>query len=119
MFLACDFTGKFFCEGMFLETPSYLRIYLIGYIGNFLSQRLEKPDQFSQFQSSQRLPERYRKHPLYGSGKDWTETWWKSLCQQLIMEGFLKEVSGHNKYMTTCGLTQKVLLGVRLLIKDF
>ncbi|KAM9192793.1 bifunctional 3'-5' exonuclease/ATP-dependent helicase WRN isoform 1-T1 [Mergus octosetaceus] len=65
------------------------------------------PILFLRGSSSQRLPERYRKHPLYGSGKDWTENWWKSLCQQLIMEGFLKEVSGHNKYMTTCGLTQK------------
>uniref|UniRef100_A0A8B9VLN0 Bifunctional 3'-5' exonuclease/ATP-dependent helicase WRN n=1 Tax=Anas zonorhyncha TaxID=75864 RepID=A0A8B9VLN0_9AVES len=65
------------------------------------------PILFLRGSSSQRLPERYRKHPLYGSGKDWTESWWKSLCQQLIMEGFLKEVSGQNKYMTTCGLTQK------------
>lgn len=97
----------------------HIRIYLTGYVGNFLSQRLEKPDQFSQFQNSQRLPERYRKHALYGSGKDLTESWWKSLCQQLIMEGFLKEVSGRSKFATTCGLTQKVLLGVRLPVEDF
>ncbi|XP_027655510.1 bifunctional 3'-5' exonuclease/ATP-dependent helicase WRN isoform X2 [Falco biarmicus] len=56
---------------------------------------------------SQRLPDRYRKHPLFGSGKDWPENWWKLLCQQLIMEGFLKEVSGHSKFTTTCVLTQK------------
>uniref|UniRef100_U3I2H1 Bifunctional 3'-5' exonuclease/ATP-dependent helicase WRN n=1 Tax=Anas platyrhynchos platyrhynchos TaxID=8840 RepID=U3I2H1_ANAPP len=68
---------------------------------------IKVPILFLRGSSSQRLPERYRKHPLYGSGKDWTESWWKSLCQQLIMEGFLKEVSGQNKYMTTCGLTQK------------
>ncbi|NXY18001.1 WRN helicase, partial [Atrichornis clamosus] len=57
--------------------------------------------------SSQRLPDRYRRHPLFGSGKEWPENWWKLLCQQLIMEGFLKEVSGHNKFATICVLTQE------------
>jgi len=105
---------------MFLGTrSSYLMTRLAGYIGNFLPKGLEKPDRFSQFQNSQRLPDRYRKHPLYGSGKDWTENWWKSLSQQLIMEGFLREVSGRSKFATTCGLTQKVLLGVSLPIKGF
>uniref|UniRef100_A0A8D2MSM1 DNA 3'-5' helicase n=1 Tax=Zonotrichia albicollis TaxID=44394 RepID=A0A8D2MSM1_ZONAL len=57
---------------------------------------------------SQRLPERYRRHPLFGCGKEWPENWWKLLCQQLIMEGFLKEVSGqNNKFATICVLTQK------------
>ncbi|NXS22189.1 WRN helicase, partial [Mystacornis crossleyi] len=57
---------------------------------------------------SQRLPERYRRHPLFGCGKEWPENWWKLLCQQLIMEGFLKEVSGQtNKFATICVLTQK------------
>ncbi|XP_031966469.1 Werner syndrome ATP-dependent helicase isoform X2 [Corvus moneduloides] len=57
---------------------------------------------------SQRLPDRYRRHPLFGCGKEWPENWWKQLCQQLIMEGFLKEVSGHNnKFATICVLTQK------------
>ncbi|XP_030335291.1 Werner syndrome ATP-dependent helicase homolog isoform X27 [Strigops habroptila] len=58
-------------------------------------------------ESSQRLPNRYRRHPLFGSGKDWPENWWKSLCQQLIMEGFLKEVSKYSIFATTCVLTQK------------
>ncbi|NXS06771.1 WRN helicase, partial [Neodrepanis coruscans] len=58
--------------------------------------------------NSQRLPERFRRHPLFGSGKEWPENWWKLLCQQLIMEGFLKEVSGHgNKFAVMCALTQK------------
>ncbi|NWV23071.1 WRN helicase, partial [Origma solitaria] len=56
---------------------------------------------------SQRLPERYRKHPLFNSGREWPENWWKLLCLQLIMEGFLKEVSGRNKFATICVLTQK------------
>uniref|UniRef100_A0A8C9EK05 DNA 3'-5' helicase n=1 Tax=Pavo cristatus TaxID=9049 RepID=A0A8C9EK05_PAVCR len=65
------------------------------------------PILFLRGSNSQRLPDRYRKHALYGSGKDWTENWWKSLSQQLIMEGFLREVSGRSKFATTCGLTQK------------
>ncbi|KFV43497.1 Werner syndrome ATP-dependent helicase, partial [Gavia stellata] len=65
------------------------------------------PILFLRGSSSQRLPDRYRRHPLFGSGKDWPENWWKSLCQQLIMEGFLKEVFGHSKFATTCVLTQK------------
>ncbi|XP_037990408.1 Werner syndrome ATP-dependent helicase isoform X3 [Motacilla alba alba] len=57
---------------------------------------------------SQRLPERYRRHPLFGCGKEWPENWWKQLCQQLIMEGFLKEASApNNKFATICGLTPK------------
>ncbi|XP_014740418.1 PREDICTED: Werner syndrome ATP-dependent helicase isoform X3 [Sturnus vulgaris] len=56
---------------------------------------------------SQRLPERYRRHSLFGCGKEWPENWWKLLCQQLILEGFLKEVPGHNKFATICVLTQK------------
>ncbi|XP_074761361.1 bifunctional 3'-5' exonuclease/ATP-dependent helicase WRN isoform X1 [Athene noctua] len=65
------------------------------------------PILFLRGSSSQRLPNRYRRHPLFGSGKDWPENWWKLLCQQLVMEGFLKEVSGHSKFATTCALTQK------------
>ncbi|XP_071600108.1 bifunctional 3'-5' exonuclease/ATP-dependent helicase WRN isoform X1 [Heliangelus exortis] len=65
------------------------------------------PILFLRGSNSQRLPERYRRHPLFGGGKEWPENWWKLLCQQLIMEGFLKEVSGHNKFATTCMLTQK------------
>ncbi|XP_062349152.1 bifunctional 3'-5' exonuclease/ATP-dependent helicase WRN isoform X4 [Cinclus cinclus] len=56
---------------------------------------------------SQRLPDRYRRHPLFGCGKEWPENWWKLLCQQLILEGFLKEVTGHNKFAIICVLTQK------------
>ncbi|NXT40173.1 WRN helicase, partial [Pelecanoides urinatrix] len=65
------------------------------------------PILFLRGSSSQCLPERYRRHPLFGSGKEWPENWWKSLCQQLIMEGFLKQGSGHSKFVTTCMLTQK------------
>uniref|UniRef100_A0A8C5X5H7 DNA 3'-5' helicase n=1 Tax=Malurus cyaneus samueli TaxID=2593467 RepID=A0A8C5X5H7_9PASS len=57
---------------------------------------------------SQRVPSWCQRHPLFGSGKEWPENWWKLLCQQLIMEGFLKEVPGRNhKYATICVLTQK------------
>ncbi|XP_067413066.1 bifunctional 3'-5' exonuclease/ATP-dependent helicase WRN isoform X2 [Emydura macquarii macquarii] len=57
--------------------------------------------------NSQRLPDRYRTHALFGTGKDWPENWWKALCRQLITEGFLKEVSGQSKFATLCGLTKK------------
>ncbi|KAM6268232.1 bifunctional 3'-5' exonuclease/ATP-dependent helicase WRN [Spheniscus humboldti] len=65
------------------------------------------PILFLRGSSSQRLPERYRRHPLFGSGKDWPENWWKLLCQQLMMEGFLREVYRHSKFAATCVLTQK------------
>ncbi|KFP84559.1 Werner syndrome ATP-dependent helicase, partial [Acanthisitta chloris] len=66
------------------------------------------PILFLRGSTSQRLPQRYRRHPLFGTGKEWPENWWKLLCQQLILEGFLKEVPGHNnKFSTTCVLTQK------------
>ncbi|XP_028567719.2 bifunctional 3'-5' exonuclease/ATP-dependent helicase WRN isoform X2 [Podarcis muralis] len=55
---------------------------------------------------SERLPEQYRSHPLFGSGKDWPENWWKSLGRQLILEGLLIEVSGQRKFTTKCKLTQ-------------
>ncbi|NWU87348.1 WRN helicase, partial [Onychorhynchus coronatus] len=57
--------------------------------------------------NSQHLPDRFRRHPLFGSGKEWPENWWKLLSQQLILEGFLKEVPGQNKFATICVLTQK------------
>ncbi|NXA09667.1 WRN helicase, partial [Sapayoa aenigma] len=58
--------------------------------------------------NSQRLPDRFRRHPLFGVGKEWPENWWKLLSQQLMMEGFLKEASGHsNKFAVICALTQK------------
>ncbi|XP_072718147.1 bifunctional 3'-5' exonuclease/ATP-dependent helicase WRN isoform X2 [Ciconia boyciana] len=67
------------------------------------------PILFLRGSSSQRLPDRYRRHPLFGSGKDWTENWWKLLCRQLITEGFLKEGSGpsSHKFAIICMLTQK------------
>ncbi|KGL75060.1 Werner syndrome ATP-dependent helicase, partial [Tinamus guttatus] len=65
------------------------------------------PILFLRGSNSQRLPERYRRHALFGSGKDWPESWWKSLGQQLMNEGFLREVSGHSKFATICVLTQK------------
>nr|XP_021143245.1 LOW QUALITY PROTEIN: Werner syndrome ATP-dependent helicase [Columba livia] len=60
------------------------------------------PILFLRGSSSQRLPERFRRHPLFGSGRGW-----RLLSQQLILEGFLKEVSGWSKFATTCALTQK------------
>ncbi|KFW94873.1 Werner syndrome ATP-dependent helicase, partial [Phalacrocorax carbo] len=65
------------------------------------------PILFLRGSSSQRLPDRYRRHPLFGSGKDWPENWWKALCQELLMEGFLKNSVGQSSFTTICMLTQK------------
>ncbi|KAM7167666.1 bifunctional 3'-5' exonuclease/ATP-dependent helicase WRN [Macrochelys suwanniensis] len=65
------------------------------------------PVLFLRGSNSQRLPDKYRTHPLFGSGKDWPENLWKALGRQLINEGFLKEVCGRSKFTTLCELTQK------------
>lgn len=65
------------------------------------------PILFLRGSSSQRLPDKYRCHPLFGSGKDQSENWWKALARLLIGESFLKEASGTNKFAVTCGLTKK------------
>ncbi|XP_041086155.1 Werner syndrome ATP-dependent helicase homolog isoform X2 [Polyodon spathula] len=56
---------------------------------------------------SQRLPDKFRKLPLFGCGKTIPENWWKALGRQLITEGYMKENSGQNKFLITCGLDQK------------
>ncbi|XP_069500471.1 bifunctional 3'-5' exonuclease/ATP-dependent helicase WRN-like [Ambystoma mexicanum] len=65
------------------------------------------PVLFLRGSNSKRLPDKYRCHPLFGSGKDHLENWWKALARQLILEGFLKEAAGSNKFAVTCGLTAK------------
>ncbi|XP_077201757.1 bifunctional 3'-5' exonuclease/ATP-dependent helicase WRN isoform X2 [Paroedura picta] len=64
------------------------------------------PILFLRGSNSQRLPDRYRTNALFGSGKDWPENLWKALGRRLILEGFLKEVSGQSKFSTTCKLTR-------------
>ncbi|RXM97957.1 Werner syndrome ATP-dependent helicase-like, partial [Acipenser ruthenus] len=59
---------------------------------------------------TQRLPDRFRKLPLFGCGKNIPETWWKALGRQLITEGYMKENSGQTKFSITCGLDQKGVL---------
>ncbi|XP_048186902.1 Werner syndrome ATP-dependent helicase [Perognathus longimembris pacificus] len=65
------------------------------------------PILFLRGSSSQRLPDRYRSHKLFGTGKDQSESWWKALFRQLIAEGFLAEVPGSNKFVAICILTNK------------
>uniref|UniRef100_H2ZWI5 DNA 3'-5' helicase n=1 Tax=Latimeria chalumnae TaxID=7897 RepID=H2ZWI5_LATCH len=59
------------------------------------------------FFNTQRLPDRFRAHRLFGTGKNRPESWWKALARQLITEGFLKESSGTNKFATSCNLSEK------------
>uniref|UniRef100_A0A4W3IBU3 DNA 3'-5' helicase n=1 Tax=Callorhinchus milii TaxID=7868 RepID=A0A4W3IBU3_CALMI len=57
---------------------------------------------------SQRLPIWNRKSPLFGIGKDRSETWWKALGRQLIFQGFLQEDSmARNKFAVLCHLSAK------------
>lgn len=63
----------------------------------------------SLLQSSQRVPDRFRKHSLFGIGRDVSETWWKALGRELVAEKYLMEATGHNKFSTLCKLTPKVL----------
>ncbi|KAM4807874.1 bifunctional 3'-5' exonuclease/ATP-dependent helicase WRN [Rhinophrynus dorsalis] len=65
------------------------------------------PVLFLRGSNSQRLPDRFRCHNLFSSGKDQTEAFWKALARQLITEGYLQESSGRNKFATTCSLTVK------------
>lgn len=60
-------------------------------------------------QNSQRVPERFRKHSVFGIGKEISECWWKALGRELIAEQYLTEATGHNKFATLCKLTSKVL----------
>ncbi|KAK2871546.1 hypothetical protein Q8A67_024073 [Cirrhinus molitorella] len=57
--------------------------------------------------SSQRVPDRFRKHSLFGISRQISETWWKALGRELIAEKYLMETTGHNKFTTLCKLTSK------------
>ncbi|XP_075060702.1 bifunctional 3'-5' exonuclease/ATP-dependent helicase WRN isoform X2 [Mixophyes fleayi] len=65
------------------------------------------PVLFLRGSTSQRVPDRYRLHPLFGQGKVMTTVFWNALARQLIIEGYLQESSGQNKFATTCGLSNK------------
>ncbi|XP_070791509.1 bifunctional 3'-5' exonuclease/ATP-dependent helicase WRN [Pituophis catenifer annectens] len=65
------------------------------------------PILFLRGSSSKRLPDNFRSCTLFGSGKDWPEHSWKALGRHLMLEGFLKEVSGQNKFQVMCILTEK------------
>ncbi|KAM5310956.1 bifunctional 3'-5' exonuclease/ATP-dependent helicase WRN isoform 2-T2 [Glossophaga mutica] len=65
------------------------------------------PILFLRGSTSQRLPDHYRTHRLFGSGKDRTVSWWKALSRQLTAEGFLVEVPGRAKFIKICTLTKK------------
>ncbi|GAB1293082.1 Werner syndrome ATP-dependent helicase homolog [Apodemus speciosus] len=70
------------------------------------------PILFLRGSNSQRLPDKYRGHWLFGAGKEQTESWWKALSHHLIAEGFLIEVPRQNKFIKTCSLTGKVESGL-------
>ncbi|NXV83233.1 WRN helicase, partial [Atlantisia rogersi] len=104
---ACCFTAPSETQGDLQDfgKQSYQLLSAVSALEEKFGTRM--PILFLRGSYSQRLPDRFRRHPLFGSGKDWPENWWKLLCQQLVLEGFLREVSGQNKFVTTCVLTQK------------
>ncbi|XP_048028103.1 Werner syndrome ATP-dependent helicase homolog [Megalobrama amblycephala] len=65
------------------------------------------PILFLRGSSSQRVPDRFRKHFLFGIGREFSETWWKALGRELVAEKYLIEATGHNKFSTLCKLTPK------------
>ncbi|EHB18352.1 Werner syndrome ATP-dependent helicase [Heterocephalus glaber] len=65
------------------------------------------PILFLRGSSSQRLPGPFRRHNLFGAGKDQTESWWKAFSRHLVTEGFLVDVPGGNKFVKICTLTAK------------
>ncbi|XP_028624037.1 Werner syndrome ATP-dependent helicase isoform X2 [Grammomys surdaster] len=65
------------------------------------------PILFLRGSNSQRLPDKYRHHGLFGAGKERAESWWKALSHHLIAEGYLVEVPRQNKFIKICSLTKK------------
>uniref|UniRef100_A0A8K9XUA6 DNA 3'-5' helicase n=1 Tax=Oncorhynchus mykiss TaxID=8022 RepID=A0A8K9XUA6_ONCMY len=57
---------------------------------------------------SQRVPEKYRCHPLFGAGKSVSEPCWKALARELVIEEYLKEATGTSKFCVLCKITPKV-----------
>uniref|UniRef100_A0AAZ3Q196 DNA 3'-5' helicase n=1 Tax=Oncorhynchus tshawytscha TaxID=74940 RepID=A0AAZ3Q196_ONCTS len=57
---------------------------------------------------SQRVPEKYRCHPLFGAGKSVSEPCWKALARELVNEEYLKEATGTSKFCVLCKITPKV-----------
>lgn len=60
--------------------------------------------------TSQKVPEKYRRLPLFGAGKNVPEVWWKALGRALVIESYLAESSGYNKFTTLCKITPKVTI---------
>ncbi|XP_036832660.1 Werner syndrome ATP-dependent helicase homolog isoform X2 [Oncorhynchus mykiss] len=56
---------------------------------------------------SQRVPEKYRCHPLFGAGKSVSEPCWKALARELVIEEYLKEATGTSKFCVLCKITPK------------
>ncbi|XP_062410849.1 bifunctional 3'-5' exonuclease/ATP-dependent helicase WRN isoform X2 [Sardina pilchardus] len=65
------------------------------------------PILFLRGSTAQKVPEKYRRLPLFGAGKTVPEAWWKALGRSLVIEGYLAECSGYNKFTTLCKITPK------------
>uniref|UniRef100_A0A671S6E9 DNA 3'-5' helicase n=1 Tax=Sinocyclocheilus anshuiensis TaxID=1608454 RepID=A0A671S6E9_9TELE len=65
------------------------------------------PILFLRGSTSQRVPDHFRAHSLFGIGRETSETWWKALSRELVAEKYLMETTGHSKFSTLCKLTPK------------
>uniref|UniRef100_A0A672R4P8 ATP-dependent DNA helicase n=1 Tax=Sinocyclocheilus grahami TaxID=75366 RepID=A0A672R4P8_SINGR len=65
------------------------------------------PILFLRGSTSQRVPDHFRTHSLFGIGRETSETWWKALSRELVAEKYLMETTGHSKFSTLCKLTPK------------
>ncbi|XP_060764194.1 bifunctional 3'-5' exonuclease/ATP-dependent helicase WRN isoform X2 [Neoarius graeffei] len=65
------------------------------------------PIQLLRGSTSQRVPERFWQHALFGAGKSVSQAWWRALGRELISEKYLMETSGYKKFTTLCKLAPK------------
>ncbi|KAL2100275.1 hypothetical protein ACEWY4_004669 [Coilia grayii] len=65
------------------------------------------PILFLRGSAAQKVPEKYRRLPLYGAGRSVPEAWWKALGRVLVIEGYLAECTGASRFTTLCKITPK------------
>ncbi|KAM4614964.1 bifunctional 3'-5' exonuclease/ATP-dependent helicase WRN [Polymixia lowei] len=65
------------------------------------------PILFLRGSTSQKVPVKYRRHPLFGVGKGTSEACWKALTRELMMEDYLKQYTGSSKFCTLCKISPK------------
>ncbi|KAJ7988181.1 hypothetical protein DPEC_G00320950 [Dallia pectoralis] len=85
-----------------------LAFQLMGAIGA-MGERFgsSAPVLFLRGSYSQKVPEKYRHHPLFGAGKSVSEACWKALVRHLVNEDYLMDATGSTKFCILCKITNK------------